>query len=62
MFITDFCSSNDSPHKRKLNYQNKKLELLKLYKDSLERRIAAINASIEVLEQQINKHNEQENE
>ena len=40
---------------RKKNYQNKKLELLKLYRDSLERRIAAITASIEVLENQINR-------
>ena len=55
MFITDFCLSNDTSIKRKKNYQNKKLELLKLYRDSLERRIAAITASIEVLENQINR-------
>ena len=55
MFITDFCLSNDSSLKRKKNYQNRKLELLKLYKDSLERRIAAISASIDVLETQINR-------
>ena len=55
MFIADFCSSNDTAHKRKRNYQNRKLELLKLYRDSLERRIASINASIEVLEKQIDR-------
>ncbi len=55
MFISDFCSSNDTAEKRKRNYQNKKLEILKLYQDSLERRIAAISASIEVLENQINR-------
>ncbi len=55
MFISDFCSSNDSALKRKRNYQNKKLEILKIYKDSLERRIAAIGASIDILEQQIDR-------
>ena len=29
--------------------------MLKMYKDSLERRIAAINASIQTLEDQINR-------
>ncbi len=57
MFIADFCTSNDTADKRKRNYQNRKLELLKLYKDSLERRIASINASIEVLEKQIDRDN-----
>ena len=60
MFITDFCSSNDSADKRKRNYRNKKLEVLNLYRDSLERRIAAISASIEVLEQQINRDDNSE--
>ncbi len=55
MFIADFCSSNDTPQKRKENYQRKKLELLGFYRDSLERRIAAINASIETLRTQIDR-------
>ncbi len=55
MFISDFCASNDTALKRKRNYQNKKLEILKSYKDSLERRIAAIGASIDILEQQIDR-------
>ncbi len=55
MFIADFCSSVDSAQARKRKYQNKKLEILNLYKDSLERRIAAIKASIDVLESQINR-------
>ena len=57
MLITDFCLSNESSTNRKKNYQTKKLELLKLYRDSLERRTAAISASIEVLETQINRDN-----
>ncbi len=60
MFITDFCSSNGTAQKRKRNYQAKKLELLTLYKESLERRIAAIAASIEVLENQISKNIKQD--
>ncbi len=58
MFISDFCSSNDTAQKRRANYQRRKLELLKFYRDSLERRIAAIDASIEVLKEQINRDSE----
>ena len=62
MFIADFCSSNGTANKRKRNYQNKKLELLTLYRESLERRIAAVAASIDVLEEQINNHKIQDDE
>ena len=58
MFITDFCSSNDTATKRRKNYNNKKLEVMKFYRDSLERRIAAINASIDTLDHQINRDEE----
>ncbi len=60
MFISDFCSSNDTATKRRTNYQQRKLELLKLYRDSLERRIAAISASIETLEVQISRYSQAE--
>ena len=36
-------------------YQNKKLEMLNFLKDSLERKIASVTASIEVLENQIKR-------
>ena len=51
MFNCNFKSSQE----KKSFYQRKKLEMLGYIKDSLERKIASINASIEVLEQQINR-------
>jgi len=36
-------------------YQHKKLEMLNYIKDSLERKIASVTASIEVLETQISR-------
>ena len=41
-------------------YQHKKLEMLKYIKDSLERKIASVKASIEVLESQITRDKETE--
>ena len=43
-----------------ISYQNKKLEMLNYIKDSLERKIASVTASIEVLESQISRDNEVE--
>jgi len=53
MFYCNFNSSND----KKSFYQRKKLEMLNYVKDSLERKIASVSASIEVLENQINRDN-----
>jgi len=41
-------------------YQHKKLEMLNYIKDSLERKIASVTASIDVLESQISRDNEPE--
>jgi len=41
-------------------YQHKKLEMLHHIKDSLERKIASVTASIEVLESQLNRYKEVE--
>ena len=49
MFNCYFKSSKE----KKSFYQHKKLEMLKYIKDSLERKIASVTASIEVLETQI---------
>ena len=49
MFNCYFKSSKE----KKSFYQNKKLEMLNYIKDSLERKIASVTASIEVLESQI---------
>ena len=41
-------------------YQHKKLEMLNYIKDSLERKIASVTASIDVLETQISRDKEPE--
>jgi len=46
--------------KKKSFYQQKKLEMLNYIKDSLERKIASVTASIEVLESQISRDKEVE--
>ena len=51
MFNCYFKSSKE----KKSFYQHKKLEMLNYIKDSLERKIASVKASIEVLEGQINR-------
>ena len=53
MFNCNFKSSKE----KKSFYQHKKLEMLKYIKDSLERKIASVKASIEVLESQISRDN-----
>ena len=54
MFNCYFKSSKE----KKIIYQQKKLEMLNYIKDSLERKIASVTASIEVLESQINRDKE----
>lgn len=49
-----YCSFKSSKEKKSY-FQNKKLEMLNYIKDSLERKIASVNASIEVLENQIKR-------
>ena len=51
MFNCYFKSSKEN----KSFYQHKKLEMLNYIKDSLERKIASVTASIEVLESQISR-------
>ena len=49
-----------SSKEKKSFYQHKKLEMLNYIKDSLERKIASVTASIKVLETQINRDKETE--
>ncbi len=49
-----------SSKEKKSFYQRKKLEMLNYIKDSLERKIASVTASIEVLESQISRDKEVE--
>ena len=51
------CSTKSSKESKKF-FQLKKLEMLQNIKDSLERKTASINASIEVLERQIDRDKE----
>ena len=51
MFYCNFKSTKE----KKSFYQRKKLEMLNYIKDSLERKMASITASIEVLENQIKR-------
>ena len=53
------CYFKSSKEKKSL-YQHKKLEMLNYIKDSLERKIASVTASIEVLESQISRDKEVE--
>ena len=54
-----YCYSKSSKEKKSF-YQHKKLEMLNYIKDSLERKIASVTASIEVLESQISRDKEVE--
>ena len=56
MFNYHFKSSKE----KKSFFQHKKLEMLNYIKDSLERKIASVTASIEVLESQISRDKEVE--
>ena len=53
----DSCNSNTFSNARIGRYQNRKLDMLKLFRDSLERRLSAMNASISTLEEQIKRDN-----
>ena len=53
------CNFKSSKEKKSF-IQHKKLEMLQYLKDSLERKIASVTASIEVLESQISRDKETE--
>ena len=53
------CHFKSSKEKKSF-FQHKKLEMLNYIKDSLERKIASVTASIEVLESQISRDKEVE--
>ncbi len=55
MFISDICTSASSAEKRRTYFHKRKLEMLTMYRDSLERRISAISATIKTLKEQIDR-------
>ena len=57
--ISDYCGTDFTLKKRRLFINKRKLEMLSIYRDSVERRIAAINASIEKLNEQIERDQEE---
>ena len=61
MLIKMFYCNFKSTKEKKSFYQNKKLEMLNFLRDSLERKIASVTASIEVLEKQIKRDTENTN-
>ena len=52
----NFCGSSKSWVERKALFQEKKLNFLVYVKESYERKLAAINASISKLEEQMNSN------
>ena len=58
--IKKMFNCSKSSKEKKSFYQHKKLEMLNYIKDSLERKIASVTASIEVLESQISRDKEVE--
>ena len=52
----DFCNSNQDWSQRKKFFQTKKLHMLISIKESYERKLAAITASISKLEEQMNSN------
>ena len=62
MFTSNSCSSIDTAKKRRHFFNKKKLEALEFYRDSLESRIAAINASIDIIKIQLTRDIETEND
>ncbi len=56
MFLNSVCSTSSNPKERRIRYQERKLEFLTYMRDSLERRLSAINASISTLQKQIDQN------
>ena len=55
MLITEICGSTSTSETRRKFFQLRKLEVLKHIRDSLEQRLSAIEASINTLQNQIDR-------
>lgn len=53
--LPPFCAGSTDPLAMRRPYQQRKLAMLTFWRDGLERQLAAINASISTLEQQIQR-------
>lgn len=56
MFFPPFCMPPSTESRRQ--YQHYKLEMMKAFRDSLETRLAAVNAAISTVEQQLSQEGE----
>ena len=54
----DSCSQKSDYKSKLASYRTKKLNLLSMFRDSLERRISAVDASMETLKKQIERDQE----
>ncbi len=54
---TTHCNTNIDFTRRKARYMNRKLEMLIILRDTIERRLAGLNASIDKLKEQIKAYN-----
>ena len=61
MFPFDLMCCGSKPATRKA-YQERKLDFLKMIRDSLETQLASVNASIETVESQVQRDAAQEGE
>tara|TARA_Y100001968_G_C19031912_1_gene560233 strand:- start:407 stop:583 length:177 start_codon:yes stop_codon:yes gene_type:complete len=55
MINKDSCSNSQTFQERRIKSQKRRLEVLKFIRDAIERRLSAINASIETLTNQIER-------
>ncbi len=57
MSMTESCNRNVDYSDRRRRFQQRKLQLMLAWRDSLERRLAGANASISTLMEQIDRDN-----
>lgn len=55
LFPFDFCCSTGTTSSMRTRHQERKLELLRFWRDAAERRLAALDAAISTLNQQIER-------
>ncbi|BEV36245.1 hypothetical protein CREGCYN_10570 [Synechococcus sp. M16CYN] len=53
------CNTSSDPSSMKRQYQQRKHAMLSIWRDGVERQLAALNAAIDMLEQQINRESHQ---
>ena len=54
------CNGTGDHHQRRRQHQERKMAMLSFWRDGLERQLAAINASIETLQQQMQRDGQSE--